>query len=164
MAITEVPLKLKSLKSIGTKSLSCEWFFFICTMVHRFNLLSSWGSFILNQVSRMINSLSLRGTYMVQWTGSALLQIMTARLRGAKPLHQQMLGYRQLNRREKLWNTNISFQENAEKFAYTIASILFGLQCVSAASIGIDCLWQSHFACGARQLHLKVGGIRRGAH
>ena len=45
---------------------------------------------------RWVNSSPPSATYMRQWTGSALLQIMAWRLFGAKPLSKPMLGYCQL--------------------------------------------------------------------
>ena len=45
----------------------------------------------------MLNSFPPSATYMRQWMGSALLQIMARRLFGAKPLSEPMLSYCQLD-------------------------------------------------------------------
>ena len=57
---------------------------------------------------------------MRQWTGSTLVQIMACRLFGTKPLSKPMLGYCQLDPRNKLqWiskqNTNFFIHENASE-------------------------------------------------
>ena len=58
--------------------------------------------------------------YMRQWIGSALVQIMTCRLFGAKPLSKPMLDYCQLEHRNKIrWyfnqNTKCFIHENASQ-------------------------------------------------
>ena len=52
---------------------------------------------VYTQIRHFVNSDSPSATYMRQWTGSALVQIMTCRLVGAKPLPEPMLVYCQLN-------------------------------------------------------------------
>ena len=47
---------------------------------------------LLNVIIKLISPAYLR-----QWIGSALVQIMTCRLFGAKPLSKPMLGYCQLD-------------------------------------------------------------------
>ena len=47
--------------------------------------------------SRGLNSSPPSTTYMRQWTGSALVQVMACRLFGAKPLPEPMLIYCQLD-------------------------------------------------------------------
>ena len=54
-----------------------------------------------------INSYPPNATYMHQWIGSALVQIMACRLFGAKPLSKSILYYCQADLRETLqWNFN----------------------------------------------------------
>ena len=48
-----------------------------------------------------VNSLPPSAAYMRQWIGSALVQIMTCRLFGTKPLSKPMLGYYQLGPEEQ---------------------------------------------------------------
>ena len=45
----------------------------------------------------MLNSSPPSATYMRQWTGSSLIQVMACRLFGAKPLPEPMLAYCQLD-------------------------------------------------------------------
>ena len=45
---------------------------------------------------KLFNSSSPIATYMRQWTGSALIQVMACRLFGAKPLPEPMQSYCQL--------------------------------------------------------------------
>ena len=68
-------------------------------------------------------------TYMCQWIGSALVQIMACRLFGAKPLSKPMLGYCQLDPQENFsnfnQNTTLFIHENAsENIVCEMAAIL----------------------------------------
>ena len=67
-------------------------------------------------ISYIIKSNPPSAAYMRQWTGSALVRVMTCRLFGAKPLPEQMLAYCQLNSWEELsvkLELYNSIQENA---------------------------------------------------
>ena len=59
-------------------------------------------------------------TYMRQWIGSTLVQIMACRLFGAKPLYEPMLGYCQLDPIRPQWNLN----QNTKLFIHETAAIL----------------------------------------
>ena len=52
-------------------------------------------------ITMEINSSTLSGAYMRQWTGSALVQIKACRLLSAKPSSELMLEYNQLDPREQ---------------------------------------------------------------
>ena len=72
-----------------------------------------------------INSSPRSATYMRQWIGSILLQIMACRLFGAKPLSKPMLGYCQWILRNQLqwnfnWNTKFFIHENAYENKYRL--------------------------------------------
>ena len=58
----------------------------------------------MNQWWHCLNHLPLQcsAAYMRQWSGSTLIQVMACRLFGAKPLHDSMLVYCQLDSREQL--------------------------------------------------------------
>ena len=60
-----------------------------------------------------ITSSPQSAAYMRQWTGSALVQIMTCRLFGAKPLPEPMLLYCQLDPYEQ---TSVKFQSRYKTF------------------------------------------------
>ena len=71
-------------------------------------------------------------TYICQWIGQALVQIMACRLFGAKPLSKPMLAYHQLGPLgTNLWNfdqnTKLFIHENAsENIICEMAAILSG--------------------------------------
>ena len=77
-----------------------------------------------------INSFPPCAAYMRQWMGSVLVQIMACCLFSAKPLSKPMLGYYQLNFRNKLeWNLSqdrkLFIHENAsENIVCEMAAIL----------------------------------------
>ena len=52
---------------------------------------------VANNILSCINSSPPSASHICQWTGSALVQIMTCGLFGTKPLFQSMVGYCQLN-------------------------------------------------------------------
>ena len=56
------------------------------------NLNFTWNLWLLH-VIQMVNSFPPRATYMHQWSGSALVQLMACCLYGAKPLPEPMLAY-----------------------------------------------------------------------
>ena len=62
-----------------------------------FNEYASMYCCLLRSVRLFINSSPPSASYMRQWIGPALVQIMACRLFGAKPLSKQMLGYCQLD-------------------------------------------------------------------
>ena len=63
----------------------------------------------------VINSSPPSATYMRQWTGSALVQIMACCLIGAKPLSKPMLGYCQLDPYEQ---TSVKSNQNTKLFIH----------------------------------------------
>ena len=67
-------------------------------MYSKINLISSdtYGKRSNFRSLLTINSSPLRLTYMCQWIGSALVQIIACHIFGAKPLSQPMLGFCQL--------------------------------------------------------------------
>ena len=85
---------------------------------------------------RLDKSSPPRDTYRRQWIASALVQIMTSRLFGAKPLSKLMLCYCQLDLKNKLkWNfnqnTKIFIHENtSENIVCEMAAILSRAICV----------------------------------
>ena len=60
-----------------------------------------------------VNSSPPNGAFMRQWTGSALVQVMTCRLFGAKPLPQPILPYCQLDPCEQI---SMKFKSNYKIF------------------------------------------------
>ena len=76
----------------------------------------------------LLNSSPPMATDMHQWIGSALFQIMSCCLFGAKPLSKPMLAYCQLNLRNKLqWN----FNQNTQLFIH--GNAYKNIVCVMAA-------------------------------
>ena len=63
-----------------------------------------------------VNSSPPIATYMRQWTGSSLVQVMACRMYGAKPLPEPKLPYCQLDSWKQKWNLNpnsiLFIQEN----------------------------------------------------
>ena len=72
-------------------------------------------NYILEIMNQSFNSSPPSATYMCQWIGSALVQMMACRLFGAKPLSKPMLGYCQLPHRNKVSEISIKI----EKFSFT---------------------------------------------
>ena len=86
----------KFITFMGTLLLKCfnhnaAW---ISNYIHYKPLHALTWTYIFNNC---VNSSPPRATYMPQWTGSTLVQIMACRLFGAKPLSKSMLGYCQLD-------------------------------------------------------------------
>ena len=62
-----------------------------------------WNVFLgVQNICLSINSSSPSAEYMHQWTGSAIVQVMTCQLFGAKPLPETMLAYYQLDSWEQI--------------------------------------------------------------
>ena len=80
----------------------------------------------IHRTQNGFNSSPPSATYMCQWTGSAVLQIMTCHLFGAKPLSKQMLGYCNWTLRDKIqWNFNLNKKifSDEKAFEYTICKM-----------------------------------------
>ena len=99
--------------------------------------------------SRRFNSSPPSGAYMRQWIGSALDQIMTCRLFGAKPWSKPMLDCCQLN---PYGQTSVKFNQTAKLFIHLNSSE--NIVCEMAASLSrgtwvilptIDCFSNSFF-------------------
>ena len=83
----------------------------------------------INHRRRRFNSSPPSATFMCQWIGSALVQIMACCLFGAKPLFKPTLGYCQLDHKGQtsgqFENTKLFIHENAfENIVCEMAAIL----------------------------------------
>ena len=85
----------------------------------------------------VVNSSPPSAAYMLLWSEASSVQVMACRLLDAKPLHEPMLTYCQLNPQEPLqWNSNqntkIFIYENAsENIACEMAAILSRIRWVN---------------------------------
>ena len=72
---------------------------------------SQW--YVVDAVYYPVNSSSPGATYMRQWTGPSLIQLMACRLFGAKPLPEPMLAYCQLDSWEQI---SVKFESEFYRF------------------------------------------------
>ena len=90
-------------------------FLFLVVLVVAVNSMFCIGGTVLHINTVNVNSSPPSAAYMRQWMRSALVQIMTCRLFGAKPLSKPMQGSCQLDLRIKLqWN----FNQNTKLFIH----------------------------------------------